>query len=192
MGLIGEFQAASDRSRISAQQNAEVVHSLFHQFLGRDHRRLSLLNQQLRLVDIGNRVLSAFEADDVEPDALFLGGDGLLGNNQLVIQFAEQEIVTGHSRDQGDDDHASGVFGAQKDGAGLLRGAAILPPEIDNVAQAETQGVNGRRSPELPTALVGRAVASGQGGELICPGDGQVGAWPRRCWRRRCARCSCW
>ena len=136
MRLIGEFQAASDRSRISAQENAEVVLSLFHQFLGGDHGRLSLLNQQLRLVDVGNRVLSAFEADGVEPDALFLGGDGLLGNNELVIQFAEQEIVTRHIRDQGDDDHASGVFGAQKVGAGLLRGAAILPPEIDNVAQA--------------------------------------------------------
>ena len=64
--LIDQVQPAFDRPGISAQQNAEVVFRLLRELLIVDDAGLGLLQNDLRLIDIGNGRIAAFELDVVQ------------------------------------------------------------------------------------------------------------------------------
>ena len=101
-GCSADGQAASDGSGIPTQQDADVVLRLLDELLRLDNLGFGLLQQRLRLIDVGDGTFAAFELDLVELQDLVVGLDGLLGELKLVVELAQQEVVGCDRADQRD------------------------------------------------------------------------------------------
>ena len=93
MWLLGNIQAASDRPGVAAEQDADVVLRLLNGLLGGYDLRLRLLQQSLRLVDVGDSAFATLELDVVELQDFLVDRNGLFREFELIVVLTQQEVV---------------------------------------------------------------------------------------------------
>jgi hypothetical protein len=146
--LINQIEPARNRPWISAQQDTDIVFRLFDRLLKTDDFRFRLFHQRLRLIHIRNRGFTALELYSVELQDFVVGCDRISRVHELAVILAQQKVIAGHGGNQGGLNYALPKLCSQKSGTRRFRGPAVLPPEIDDIVQLQSQSVE-RGSPRV-------------------------------------------
>src|SRR5271156_1324195 len=154
MWFIDEVEPAWDGTRIPPEQDTELVFSLLDGLLQGNNLCFRLLDKQLCLIHIGDRVLAALVINGIDAQAVLIRSDRLLGKIKLRIQLAQLKVNQRGGRDQRRLNQMPRVFRGQKIGASGLGRSAILSPEIDEVTHLQTGSVKRRRTPSAGRLLI--------------------------------------